>query len=162
MLKENEGSVKAGAGLQIAIVASRYNEAYVGGMLDAATAYLKGAGAGFEIIRVPGAFEIPVAAAAILRRKGPRPDAVICLGVIWQGETDHAQHIGSAVTQALMALQTEVGVPCIHEVLTVRSEEQARARCLEPRSNRGTEAAATAVEMGNLFCSLQGRGSSPG
>ncbi len=89
---------------------------------------------------VPGAFEIPVAVATVARRFERRPDAVICLGLIWQGETTHAQHIGEAVTGALMRLAVETGVPVIHEVLTTATAEQARARCLTPETNRGTEA----------------------
>jgi 6,7-dimethyl-8-ribityllumazine synthase len=154
MLKIQKPRKKSGAGLRIAIVASRYNELYVDGMLDAARGHLAKAGATVEEVRVPGAFEIPVAVSCLLKRGEGRPDAVLCLGLIWVGETFHAQHIGEAVTSALMALQVEAAVPCIHEVLTVRSEEQARARCLDPKTNRGLEAAATALEMGRLVKDL--------
>jgi 6,7-dimethyl-8-ribityllumazine synthase len=123
-------------------------------MVDAAVAYLRTAGASIEVVRVPGAFEIPVAAASLVGEVARKPDAVICLGVIWQGETEHAQQIGGAVTNALMDLQMKTGVPCIHEVLTIRSEEQARARCLSTETNRGVEAAGTALEMGRLLREL--------
>lgn len=154
MLKVQRPRKNSGAGLRIAIVASRYNEVHVEGMLSAARQHLVQAGASVEEVRVPGAFEIPVAVACLLRRSGSRPHAVLCLGVIWVGETLHAQHIGEAVTSALMDLQVAAAIPCIHEVLTVSSEEQARARCLDPKTNRGLEAAATALEMGRLVRDL--------
>jgi len=154
MLKIQKPRKNSGTGLRIAVVASRYNEVHVEGMLSAARQHLAQAGASVEEVRVPGAFEIPVAVACLLRRSGTKPDAVLCLGVIWVGETLHAQHIGEAVTSALMGLQVAAGVPCIHEVLTVSSEEQARARCLDPKTNRGLEAAATALEMGRLVRDL--------
>src|SRR5258708_5049079 len=125
----------AGKGLHIAIVCSRYNTRYTDGLLRGARKVLKSAGtARVTLIRVPGAFEIPIAAAMAAKRSPP-PHAVICLGVIWQGETTHADHIGKAVTDALMRLSLDSGVPCIHEVITVRTEEQARARCLNPETN---------------------------
>lgn len=154
MLKIQKPRRRSGAGLRVALVASRYNERFVNGMLTAARGHLEDAGAIVEEVRVPGAFEIPVTAACLARRSANRPDAIVCLGVIWQGETDHAQHIGGAVTAALMTLQIETGVPCVHEVLTVRTEEQARVRCLEPKTNRGLEAASTALEMGRVLRGL--------
>jgi 6,7-dimethyl-8-ribityllumazine synthase len=100
-----------------------------------------------EVVRVPGAFETPVAAAALARRKTERPDAVIILGLIWKGETTHADQIGGAVTDALMRLSIETGIPMVHEVITVATAEQARARCLDPKTNRGVEAARTALSI---------------
>ena len=144
-----------GSGLRMVIIASRYNTRYVDGLRIAARKYLEDAGVTLEEIRVPGSFEIPVAAAVLARRNKCRPDAILCLGVIWQGETLHAQYLGEAVTSALMALQVETGVPCVHEVLTLQTEDQARIRCLDERTNRGSEAAATAVEMGRLLKALK-------
>lgn len=131
-----------------AIVASRYNTPYVDAMVRAAQAELKRAGADrIEVVRVPGAFEIPVVAAQLSRRAGVRPDAIVCLGVVLRGETTHAEHIGRGVTEALVHLQIQTGVPMIHEVLLLENEDQARVRCLSRDHNRGTEAAQTAVEM---------------
>jgi 6,7-dimethyl-8-ribityllumazine synthase len=155
MLQIHKTTPGQGKGLRVAIVAARYNELYVNGMVDAAVKHLELSGASVEVVRVPGAFEIPVAAARMARADGSPFDAVICLGVIWQGETDHAQQIGGAVTQALMVLQLETGIPCVHEVLTIRSEDQARARCLSVETNRGLEAAGTALEMGRLLRDLK-------
>jgi 6,7-dimethyl-8-ribityllumazine synthase len=138
-------------GARVAIVASEYNRRHVDGMLDAAVARLREHDAVVEVLRVPGAFEIPVVAAALVERLDRVPKAIVCLGVIWQGETQHADHVGQAVTRALMDLQVRSQVPCVHEVLTVRSEEQARARCLDPATNRGFEAANTALAMVRLL-----------
>lgn len=107
-----------------------------------------------EVIRVPGSWEIPVVAGRIARRQRGQPDAILCFGVIWQGETLHAQHIGDAVSDALMALAVETGVPVVHQVLTVSSEDQARARCLDPATHRGIEGARTALEMAHLMKAL--------
>ena len=135
------------------IVASRYNARYVDGMLNAAVAELKRAGAKVQVVRVPGAYEIPVVAAR-LSTLDPRPSAVICLGVILRGATTHAQHIGEAVSDALMQIQLQHGVPVIHEVLLLENKEQAEARCLDPKHNRGIEAAQTAMEMARVMASL--------
>ena len=135
------------------IVASRYNARYVDGMLNAAVAELKRAGAKVQVVRVPGAYEIPVVAAR-LSTLDPRPSAVICLGVILRGATTHAQHIGEAVSDALMQIQLKHGVPVIHEVLLLENKEQAEARCLDPKHNRGVEAAQTAMEMARVMTSL--------
>jgi 6,7-dimethyl-8-ribityllumazine synthase len=136
-----------------AIVASRYNARYVDGMLNAAAQELKRTGAKVQIVRVPGAYEIPVVAAK-LSAATPKPAAIICLGVILRGETTHAQHIGEAVSQALMQIQLQHGVPVIHEVLLLENKQQAEARCLDPKHNRGVEAAQTALEMARVMASL--------
>ena len=134
------------------IVASRYNARYVDGMLNAAVAELKRAGTKVLVVRVPGAYEIPVVAARLANSS--RPAAIICLGVILRGETTHAQHIGEAVSQALMQIQIQHGVPVIHEVLLLENKKQATARCLNPKHNRGVEAAQTAMEMARVMMLL--------
>jgi 6,7-dimethyl-8-ribityllumazine synthase len=156
MLRANRKSpLPSAAGARFAIVAARYNARYVDGMVRAAKAELKAAGAGaIELVRVPGSFEVPLAAAALARRKTNRPAAVLCFGLLWQGETTHADHIGQAVTEALMRISVETGVPAIHEVLTVSNGGQAKVRCLDPETNRGTEAARTALDMAKLLADL--------
>lgn len=143
----------AKAGGTFAIVASRYNARYVDGMLNAAARELKRTGAKVRIIRVPGAYEIPVVAAK-LSASSAKPVAIICLGVILRGETTHAQHIGEAVSQALMQIQITHGVPVIHEVLLLENQHQAEVRCLDPKHNRGMEAAQTALEMAWVLARL--------
>ncbi len=101
------------------------------------------------VYRVPGAFEIPVCAEYALRSTAP--DALIALGVILRGETEHADLIGASVTDALQRMAISHVVPVIHEVLLLDSEEQARERCLGGRINRGAEAAGVAVNMIELF-----------
>ena len=136
----------------IAIVASAYNAKYVDGMLTATLDTLTDSGVQkVELLRVPGAFEIPVIAAKLTRRKRQRPEAIICLGVILRGKTTHADHVGQTVSHQLAALSVETGVPVIHEVLLLENAAQARARCLTAKTNRGAEAAHTALAMAGLL-----------
>lgn len=140
---------------RFAIVCSRYNAEYTEPMLAAARSVLEAAGAAsVEVVRVPGAFEIPMAAAALARRRTKRPRAILCLGVIWQGQTNHADQIGGAVTRALMSIGLDTGIPCIHEVLTVSTRAQAKARCLDPETNRGVEAAHAALEVSEALAGI--------
>jgi 6,7-dimethyl-8-ribityllumazine synthase len=132
---------------RILIVASEYNRIFVDGLVDAATQEfgLIAPASALTLIRVPGSFEIPLAVQAGLSRY--RPDGVLALGVIFDGETLHASLIAGAVTQSLMQLSLDYQTPVFHEVLVVRDMEQAKMRCLNPELNRGTEAARAAVRM---------------
>jgi len=156
MLKTIKPSADRLKGASYAIVASQYNGEYVEAMLNAAVAALEKSGAQeIKVVRVPGAFEMPVVAAALAACEEPVYEAVICLGVILRGQTTHAEHIGRGVTEALIELQIRGGVPMIHEVLLLENEEQAKARCLDPKHNRGTEAAQTAVAMAGIMRGLE-------
>lgn len=153
MLRRNKSSRTRSSGGTFAIVASRYNARYVDSMLRAAVARLKRAGAGVRILRVPGAYEIPVATARLAR--SGKTSAIVCLGVILRGQTTHAAHIGEAVTNALSAIQLETEVPVIHEVLLLENKEQAEVRCVGAKHNRGIEAAETALAMAAIMAKLK-------
>jgi len=164
MLKPVQAKTFQAGKVRFAIVASQYNGRYVDAMVQAATEELERAGAkAVQIVRVPGAYEIPIVAARLARagsshaaRITHRPPfaAVICLGVILRGETVHAAHIGEAVSRTLMEIQVEHEVPVIHEVLLLENEEQARVRCLDPKHNRGREAAQTGLAMAQVMAGL--------
>ena len=157
MLKQTKAARFQARGGRFAIVASQYNQVYVDSMLRAARRELKRARAAeVRIVRVPGAYEIPLAAKRLAGDRAFGPSAVICLGVILRGETTHAQFIGEAVSRALMEIQLTHEVPVIHEVLLLENREQARARCLDPRHNRGGEAAQTALAMARVMGKLNG------
>lgn len=163
MLKRIKTRAARAKGVTFAIVASKYNAEYVDAMLCAAVAELKQAGAEVQIVRVPGAFEIPAVAATLAAGSGDasrlahyasRPAAIICLGVIFQGQTSHAQHIGWGVTHALAYIQIQHKLPVIHAVFVFEKEEHAKVRCLGRTHNRGREAAHTALEMARVMRSL--------
>jgi len=156
MLKPTAAKKFKAAGVRFAIVASQYNARYVDAMLRAAKAELRRAGVReIEIIRVPGAYEIPVVAARLARARGGSLDAIICLGVIIRGQTTHAEHIGRAVSHGLMDIQLRREVPVIHEVLLLENEQQALERCLAKKYNRGAEAAQTALIMADVMRDLE-------
>lgn len=147
MLKSIPQKKTQAAGGSFAIVASQYNARYVDAMLKAAKRTLAVSGAAkIQIVRVPGAYEIPVVTARLARTQSDL-SAIICLGVILRGQTTHAQHIGEAVSAALMQIQIQHEIPVIHEVLLLENEAQAKVRCLGKNHNRGTEAAQTALAM---------------
>jgi 6,7-dimethyl-8-ribityllumazine synthase len=174
MLKRVKAKGLDATGDSFAIVASRYNAVYVDAMVRAAKAELQNAGARIRIVRVPGAFEIPTAAARLAeknsghasrltpvapkRGEGGHPasrlSAILCLGVVFQGETSHARHIGWGVTHALAQIQVRYKIPVIHAVFVFEKEKHARVRCLGTKHNRGTEAAQTALQMARVMKSL--------
>jgi 6,7-dimethyl-8-ribityllumazine synthase len=156
MLRKIQPKKNQSHGGSFAIVASRYNARYVDAMLRAAKVELWRADVSrIQIVRVPGAYEIPVVAKR-LARTSPGLSAIICLGVILRGQTVHAAHIGEAVNHALMQIQLAHEIPIIHEVLLLENVEQARARCLNPKHNRGTEAAQAAMAMAHVMEKLRG------
>ena len=152
MLKSVKTKTARARGGTFAIVASRYIAEFVDAMLHAARETLLAAGAHVRIVRVPGAFEIPATAAKLAHKS--RYAAIICLGVIFQGETSHAQHVGWGVTHALAQIQVLHKMPVIHGVFVFEKVKHARVRCLGQKHNRGTEAAQTALEMARVMRGL--------
>lgn len=132
--------------MRIGIVCSEYHAEYTNALLDGALGGL----AGHEpaVVRVPGAFEIPLALQRMA--ESGRFGALIALGLIWQGETDHADLIARETARACVDICLDHDIPVVFEVLTVRTAAQARARCMGKRLNRGAEAAATALRMAAL------------
>jgi 6,7-dimethyl-8-ribityllumazine synthase len=138
-----------------AIVASQYNGEFVTGLVDHARRELETISPTFSIqsYEVPGAFEIPLMVQEIASRGSI--DAIIALGVIIKGETQHAALIAGAITTSLQQLSLTHRLPIIHEVLLVENVDQARARCLEGEINRGTEAARVAAQMVQSLSALR-------
>ena len=155
MLKAIKVKKTKQVGGHFAIIASKYNARYVDAMLREARKTLEDAGAEtVEVVRVPGAFEIPVIAARLARACTPPLGAIICLGVILRGETMHAQLIAEAVSSGLVQVQLNYEVPIIHEILLLENKQQAEVRCLSAEHNRGAEAAQTALEMAQIMTRL--------
>src|SRR5438093_12703551 len=140
---------------RFAIVAAKYNGRYVDAMLRAAKNELRKAGATeVKVVRVPGSFEIPAVAARLAQARVPPFSAILCLGVIFQGETSHAQHVGWGVTHALAQIQLQHKITVVHGVFIFEKDTQARVRCLGKRHNRGIEAARTALAMAGVMRNL--------
>lgn len=136
-----------GPKVRVCIVASKYNEQFTDALVDNAVKEIEVIlpHARIDLIRVPGAYEIPVTVANLLD-KDP-PSCVIALGLIIRGATDHADLIGQSVTTSLQQIAVRSLCPIIHEVLLVNDEQQAQARCIGDQINRGREAAKAAVSM---------------
>ena len=148
---ELQGTTQA-AGCRFAIVVSQFNAEVTEGLLRGARAVLAAAGvadADVSIVRVPGAFEIPLVARKLAETK--RVDAVIALGCLIKGDTMHFEYIASATSAGIMDAATATGVPVAFGVLTTLTEEQALVRAADDEQNKGREAARAAVEMATLL-----------
>ena len=143
---------------RLRLVASQYNPQYVQALVDHTAVELMRVvpNARLMLHQVPGAFEIPIVVQELAARKPDHEiDVIIALGVIFQGETDHAELLARTVTDALQQIALNHRLPVIHQVLTCKDEDQARVRCVEVKYNRGTEAARAAVSMSNLLAQLR-------
>ncbi len=143
-----------GPKVRVCIVASKYNEQFTDALVQNAIeelAELVPQGR-VDLIRVPGAFEIPVMVATLLDRDPPA--CIIALGLIIRGATEHADLVARSVTDALQQLAVKSLRPVIHEVLLVEDEKQAYARCIGAQLNRGKEAARAAASMIDIFQEL--------
>ena len=139
---------RAGRGRRFVILASQFHEPLSRALIDGAVRALHRAGAAADAIHVfwvPGAFELPVVAARLVRRT-PRPDAVIALGALIKGDTPQYGYLSEATLQGLMLAGVLSGVPVTSGVVTAQSWKLARARA-SGRLNRGREAAEAAWEM---------------
>ena len=157
-MKELQGSHCA-AGRRFALVVSTFNKEITDGLLQGACAALTDAGAqsaDVTVVRVPGAFEIPLAARHLAR--SGRYDAVVCLGCLIKGDTMHFEYIASAVSHGIMAVSADTGIPVTFGVLTTLTEEQAVARAADGFDNKGREAALAAVEMASIVHELGAAG----
>ena len=151
-----EGDFAPPAG-RFAVVAARFNSVVVDRLLDGALDALRRHGVAddrVDVVRVPGAFEIP----AVARRLGQGGyAAVICLGCVVRGDTDHYDHVAGAAATGIAQASTACDVPVIFGVLTCNTMEQAIDRSGGKAGNKGFEAAVTAVEMVSLLGKLKGK-----
>lgn len=149
------------ASLRIAVVRSRFNEEVTARLAAGAVASLKQAGILdgqlFEL-EVPGAIELAFAADQAIRELGV--DAVVCVGAVIRGETDHYDHVCRIAGDSIARVALDHGRPVAFGVLTCDSEEQALARAGGEAGNKGADAAATALAMVDLQIALRARGRS--
>ena len=155
MPKFFEGQLSA-AGLRFAIVVGRFNGIITERLLNGAMDALQRTGADMDtvdVVRVPGAWEAPLAAAELARQH--RYDAVICLGAVIRGDTPHFDYVAAEAAKGIAHAASETGVPVAFGVLTTNTLEQAIDRAGAKGGNKGFDAAMTAVEMANLLRSIR-------
>ena len=151
MPKTIQGDLTA-KGLKVAIVASRFNDFITAKLLDGAIDGLMRHGAletDIEIVKVPGAFEIPLAARMLAQSR--KYNAIICLGAVIRGATPHFEYVSAEVSKGVASVSMETGLPVIFGVLTTDTIEQAIERAGTKSGNKGWDAALSAIEMANLM-----------
>ena len=145
-----------GKGLKFAIIVGRFNgfvtERLLAGALDA-LGRSGVAEADVEVVRVPGSWEMPVAAAELARQK--RHDGLICLGAVIRGDTPHFDYVAGEAAKGLRQIGATMGIPVAFGVLTTNTLEQAIDRAGGKSGNKGFDAAMTAIEMANLMRRLR-------
>ena len=145
--KPTEANLDA-RGLKFAVVCSRFNSVITDRLLAGALDALKRSGAAdsdVEVLKVPGAWELPLAAKTIAA--GRKPDAIIALGAVIRGDTPHFDFVAGQAASGLMAVQLETGIPVAFGVLTTNTAEQAADRAGGKDGNKGYDAAISAIEM---------------
>jgi 6,7-dimethyl-8-ribityllumazine synthase len=150
-----QGKLVAPAKARFAIVVSRFNEFVTSKLLGGATDALARHGvaeSNIDVVWAPGSFEMPLVALRLADTK--RYGAVICLGAVIKGGTDHYQYVAAEAAKGVAAAAMKSGVPCIFGILTCESIEQAIERSGAKAGNKGADAAASAIEMVNLMASL--------
>jgi 6,7-dimethyl-8-ribityllumazine synthase len=146
-----------GAGLKIALVVARFNGIVTGYLLEGAQEALRRHGVAdgdVDVAWVPGSFEIPLVAKQFAA--SGRYDAVVCIGAVIRGETDHYDHVAGSVTSGIARVGLDTGVPTIFGVLTTDTVEQALNRSGLKAGNNGYHAAVAAVEMATLLRKIAG------
>jgi 6,7-dimethyl-8-ribityllumazine synthase len=146
------------AGLRFAIVVSRFNSFVTDRLLEGALAALKQYGADvnqLEVIRVPGAWEIPIAARALATAH--KPDAIVCLGAVIRGDTPHFDYVAGEAARGLADASAATGIPMAFGILTTNTVDQATDRAGGKDGNKGFDAALTAIEMANLMRNLRAK-----
>ncbi len=150
-MKEINGDLTA-KGLKIVLIVSRFNSfltnELVKGALDAYTR-LGGSDKDLTLVRVPGAYELPIVAKRFASKKGV--DAVVALGAVVQGATAHAELINATTSKAFSEISVESGVPVLDGVVSAENLEQAVERCGTKQGNKGFAAMQSAIEMANVM-----------
>lgn len=155
MPRSFEGDLDA-EGLRFGVIASRFNDEIVSGLLTGALECLSRHGAkndAVAVYRVPGAFEIPMFANELARRGGV--DAIVTLGCLLRGDTPHFDFISAQVTNELSRVAVDARFPIAFGVITCNTYEQAVERSSPGAGNKGWEAALAAIEMANLWRALR-------
>jgi 6,7-dimethyl-8-ribityllumazine synthase len=146
------------SGLKFAVVCARFNSFVTDRLLEGALDALKRAGAAdeqqIEIVKVPGAWELPLAAKTLADRNN-KPHAIIALGAVIRGDTPHFDYVAGQAAAGLAAVQLETGVPVAFGVLTTNTAQQAADRAGGKDGNKGYDAAMTAIEMAHLVRRLR-------
>lgn len=136
--------------IHLAVIASRFNEEICEGLIKGVKEVLEASpGATYDLYRVPGAFELPLAAQKCAR--SGKYQALICLGAVIRGETPHFAYVARAATHGISRVALDEGIPVSFGVLTVDNIDQAKARSRPDEFNKGREAALTALEMTDLL-----------
>ncbi len=155
MMRELQGSLMAGDA-KIAVVVGRFNAFFTRHLLDAAVntwQRLGGSQESLTVVHVPGAFELPVTAGKLA--ESGHYQAVVCLGCVIRGETDHYDHVVEQAAKGIREVGTRTGVPCIFGLVTADTIEQAINRAGAKMGNQGEKAMLAAVEMANLMEQLE-------
>ena len=150
-MPEFAGQLRVDPGQRFAIVASRWNPRIVDALIDGARAAFAAHGvaaAALDVVRVPGAWEIPQAADRLARRGGHA--AIVALGCVVRGDTRHYEHVADNCASGLLRVALDHGVPVLNGVLAVERHEDAQARAGGAHGNKGGEVALAALEMADL------------
>ncbi len=154
MAKTIQGNVTA-QGLKFGIIAARFNDFITGRLVEGALDGLQRHGVNEDdivIVKVPGAYEIPLAAKMLAQSK--KYNAIICLGAVIRGATPHFEYVSAEVSKGIASVSLDFNVPVIFGVLTTDTIEQAIERAGAKSGNKGWDAALSAIEMANLMRQL--------